>query len=232
MTELAAIIDRQLGNDQTDQVTEARAALLKTVNADSLGAMIGAALEHRRQGRLDRAIGLITQANRQQLDAIEDVQQMVNDLSGKPNPPVVFAKYRQIQPFEMGIEHGDDVLSLLAGAEAMVTGSASDLRARLHQLEDDKRAEAERLEFFERRYADGSEDATIEEARAALQALGEELIALKASLLSPVLSKVAEFLPATKQTVAGTRHHLSRSLYLLIASPTRTRHARDVDVDA
>lgn len=234
MTELPAMIDHHLGNagGQADRTAEARTALLKAVNGDSLGTMISAALELRRQGRIDRAIALLTRANRQQLDAIEDIQRTVNELSNNPNPTVVFAKYRQFQPFEMGMENADDVLSLIDAAEAKADGSATGLRTRLHELEHDKQAETERLEFFERRFADGSEAETIEQARTAIQAMDEAIAALKASLLSAVMSAVTDFLAATKQPAASTRHDLSRWLYVLVTSPTRTRHATDVDVDA
>ena len=41
------------------------------------------------------------------LDAIEGLQCAFNTIRGAPDRPVVLAKFRQFQPFEMGIENGE-----------------------------------------------------------------------------------------------------------------------------
>lgn len=210
------------------------ASLLAVVEGDSLDTKISEALSLRQQGQLNRAIVLITEANRKQLDAIEGIQRIMDSLLNRPHSEVVFAKYRQFPPFKMGIEGADDVLKLLASLDVDLAIDHGSTSKKLHTLEGEKKAETERLAFFEQRFADGSEAETINAAHAAIQMMTADIAAVKRELVQAVVTTVHAYLPAMGIPEANfsARCELSKWLYVLATSPTKTRHAEDVSVEA
>lgn len=206
--------------------------LLTTLESESLHAPVQTALDLKQQGRIDQSIGLITKANRRQLDAIEGLQSAFNAIRGAPDRAVVLAKFRQFQPFEMGIENGDAVLDLL-GAFNRADPDGATRRARLGALEAQRRAEAERLAFFESRFTDGSQDDSIAESAALLGSIDEELSRLRHEILDAVLATVAAALDAHPDLPEkdGAILRLSKWLYVLVTSPTATRPADAVRTD-
>lgn len=214
--------------------TNAKEALVKVVQDDGLGALTRSALQFRKEGRIDRSIQLITKANRFQLDAIEAIQQTFDELAARPTSKVVFAKYRQLYPFEMGIENGGDVLQLLCEFKAEFGADHSEQIERLHQLESEKASEEERLDFFESRYSDGSEKSNIDAARAAVQLLTKNIDEIKLRTLSVVLAAVDRVVASPGRTDIDlvAKCELSKWLFVLATSPTQTRHAKYVKTEA
>ena len=209
------------------------AKLVAVVESDTLNTTVLSALNLRKQGRIDRSIQLITQANKAQLDAIEATQGIVDSLRGRPRKQVIFSKYRQFPPFEMGIEEADDVLRLIASMTDNDTADAEARRERLHELEEHRNAELARLEFFEQRFGDGSEDKTIDEARTAIAEVSASLLSAKHEILSTALSTTRSLMALTagQASASPASYELSRCLYVLATSPIRTRHAEDVETE-
>ncbi|MCP4318352.1 MAG: hypothetical protein GY789_20630 [Hyphomicrobiales bacterium] len=224
MTEGAAP-DGELARLENELVTD--------VEGDTLNTMVLSALNFRRLGRIDQSIQLITRANKMQLDAIEALQGIMDTLHGRPKQQVVFSKYRQFSPFEMGIEEADDVLRLIASMEDGCAGDAKAQRERLHELEAHRNAELERLNFFEQRFGDGSEDDTIEESRTKLEDLSIHLLGAKHKVLNVALSTTQSFLVliGEQANISPAHYEVPRCLYILATSPTRTRHADDVQTE-
>ena len=218
------------GDVQWDTATPLERDLLATVRSETLNTLVQSALDLRNQGRIDQSIPLLTKANRQQLDAIEAIQGAFDALRGQGGMAVVFAKYRQFHPFEMGIENGGDVLALLEDFAHRGAAESDERRARLHELETQRRDECERLEFFERRFGDGSEDDAIAEMRAAIEVMDQELHSVKYRILEDVLYSVDALLREIADQAERDRLILSLSkwLYVLVTSPTATRLADDV----
>lgn len=220
------------GAEPQNDLSDAERRLSKTIEEDGLSIVITSALTLRRQGRIDQSIPLITQANRVQLDAIEGIQASVDTLLNKDPRPIVFAKYRQYLPFEMGIENGDDVVDLVARIDANLASETTGVVERLHSLEKSRCLEAERLTFFETRFENGGEDETIKEAREALHSISNALEKTKVKILDAVMSVVVQFISSidVRGDMRRVKYDLSKWLYVLITSPTKTCCAKHVQV--
>ncbi len=229
------IIRAQLTDDATpaDAFAGLETMLVDAVENDTLNTLVISAVRYRSQGRIDQSIQLITQANRAQLDAIEALQGILDTLNGRPKQQVVFSRYRQFIPFEMGVEEADDALGLIGSLrDERAPGTRAQCK-RLHELEAARNDEVDRLEFFEQRFVDGSQSETIEEARTNLGALNIDLLHAKHEVLNDTLTAVQSFLIETGGQVNNLAvcYELSRWLYVLATSPTRTRHADDVQTE-
>ena len=133
----------------------------------------------------------------------------------------------------MGIEDADDVLKLIASMKDFGAADAEAKCERLHELEAHRNAETERLEFFEKRLNDGSENETIDEARAMLRKLNVDLLGAKHEILNVAFSTTQTFLDSTSEqaNISAASYELPRCLYVLATSPTRTRHADNVQTE-
>lgn len=237
MYEIVEILDKHFPDHENGadlSASEAKAALVKVLQDDGLSALIRSALQFRKEGRIDQSIQLMTKANRFQLDAIEAIQLIFDQLAARPKNKVIFAKYRQFYPFEMGIENGDDVLLLLTEFKAEFGADYSEQIERLYQVEAEKVSEEERLDFFERRFPDGSEKVTIDEAQTAVQSLTKHITEIKLRTLFGVISAVDRVVASLGQTDVDIvmKYDLSKWLFVLATSPTRTRHAKYVKTEA
>ena len=217
-----------------DRTSKLAAGVVSVVEGDSLNVAVQKARDLRQQGRIDLSIGMLTKANRTQLDAIEGIQRAIDQVLGRPARKVILAKYRQFHPYEMGIENGDDVLALLDEFAVQHAGDFEADRARLHQLEMSRQSENERLAFFESRYEDGSEDLAIAEMRQAIESIDEDLLSLKHRILDAVLSTTTRFLSKHAGSADGSEHALTvaKWVFVLATSPILTRHADAVRTEA
>ena len=236
MLTVTDLVRRYLAGDRetSDALASLERDLLATVEAQSLCMTINSALDLRKTGRIDQSIALITRANRNQLDAVEGIQKSIDSVRAQREHIVIFAKYRQFYPFEIGIENGDDVLALLSDFTCRSAPETDERRAKLHELEGKKHAEDERLAFFEQRFDDGSEDGTITESRQIIQAIDDELSPLKQQILEDVLSTVEAFLSKCSDLKEKDKLtvKLSKWLFILVTSPTATRHADSVRTES
>ena len=202
------------------------------VTKRSLGAMVDTALASRKEGRLADAISLITRANRTQLDAIENIMQVLDTVRERPKSEVIFAKYRQIFPFEMGVENADDVLDLVSTTQRHISSSNTEIVERLHSLEAAQSEGTEALTFFCTRFRDGGAEAEIEEAEAKLRSIESDLGGTVGEILRAVMSAVVALLgdQDSGKGISPAHYHLSGWLYQIITSQTLTKAARDVEV--
>lgn len=204
--------------------------LLTAIEAGSLNVKIRAAFKSKKEGRIDQSIVLITQANREQLDAVKAIEKMLARIQGRPEQEIIFSKFRQTFPFEMDIENGDYVVALINDFSSRTGDEGDAQRARLHALEDTRSEQIERLEFFETRFTDGTEDGTIEEIGFLIREIDDELSALRVQLLAGVLVNVKTML--ARQSADGLSTDgdqliaLSKWLFTLVASPTATKSAK------
>lgn len=235
MSKLLKLIHSRLndGSDATSSLVDLEQNLATLVERDSLSVSINSALNLRKQGRIDQSIALITKVNRAQLDAIIFIQKTVDKLLSRQHSGVVFAKFRQIFPFEMGIEDGDDAVRLVAFFHTTSNHSGEILCKTLNVLETDIAVETERLEFYQRRFQDGTEDVTIKKAQKAIEIHTNELTVVRLQILESVISTVDEYLVSigADDTPLKARFDLSKWLYSLVTSTTKTIHAQDVVLD-
>ncbi len=215
------------------ELKESEERLVAVVERNSLGALIASAIISKNHGRMDDAISQITKANRLQLDAIEGTTKALDEVFDRPTNEVIFARYRQIPPSEMGVEGAGDVLDLIRIFHEEVLLADKPHVERLHELETAQTEEVEALTFFRKRFSDGSAETEIKEAESKLISIAEELERSKNTILSAVFSTISVFLsehhvskirPSTHYKVAGW-------LYQIVTSTTLTKPASDVAVD-
>lgn len=221
------------GDPPPAELAQSESELFAVVTRDSIGALIAAALASRKQGRMSDAISQITRANRAQLDAIESIMRTLDRVFERPRNEVIFAKYRQTYPFEMGIENADDVIELIQAFYRVLPPDDFSKIERLHELEAVRAEEAEALEFFESRFRNGGAEAEIEEAQGKLLSIFIELEEIKSAILGAAISAVFDLLNrhGIGTAASSTEYEISGWLYQIMTSKTLTKAAKNVEVD-
>lgn len=221
------------GDPPLAELMQPESELVAVVARDSLGALIASALASRKQGRIDDAISQITRANRAQLNAINGIMRTLDGVFERPRNEVIFAKYRQTFPFEMGIENADDVIDLVQAFHRYVPSDDFSITERLHSLEAAQSEETEALEFFGSRFLDGSAETEIVEAQDKLKSIKHELEKTKTAILCVVISVVATSLNrhGSGRMASSAEYEISGWLYQIVTSKTLTKAAKNVDVD-
>lgn len=221
------------GDRPLAELVQPESELVAVAARDSLGALIASALASRKQGRMNDAISQITRANRAQLDAIEGIMRTLDGVYERPKNEVVFAKYRQTFPFEMGIENADDVIDLVHAYHQDLSPDDFSKTEILHELEAARSEEAEALEFFGNRFRDGGAEAEIEEAQDKLKSINNELEKTKTAILGGVISVVSTLLNKHRsgRMASSAEYEISGWLYQIVTSKTLTKAAKNVEVD-
>ncbi len=146
---------------------------------------------------------------------------------------MVFARYRQIAPFEMGVDGAEDVIDLVQRFQLAMPVTAHSKVETLHALEAAQAEAAGALTFFRDRFPDGGAAAEINEAETRLASLAEDLNQTRTAILAAVLSTVDAFLSdhAPSKTSPAVHCEIAGGLYQIVTSTTRTKPARDVQVE-
>jgi len=118
----------------SEQLSEIQ-SFCEKIEKPSLNLKVHEALTFKKQGHFDKAMLNITEANRDQVIAIRKIQSLMGQVRGKRYPEVVFEKFRQFEPFEIGIADADAVLSILAGLGDEDNPQLKENRLKLHDYE-------------------------------------------------------------------------------------------------
>lgn len=207
--------------------------LAAIVERDSLGALIASALASRQHGQMSDAILKITKSNRAQLDAIEGIMRALDDAFERRGNEVVFSKFRQIFPFEMGVENADDVIEMVRAFHQETDPDDVSQIVRLHELETKKLETTEALDFYRSRFQAGGAEAEIEDAESELKSVSKALENTKTAILNRVISIVSLLMGkrTTARPVSPRDYQISGWLYQIVTSTTLTKAATDVRVD-
>ncbi|MEX3007840.1 hypothetical protein [Hoeflea sp. TYP-13] len=234
MSPLIETIRRVIGDGDLPAIELAQfeSELVAVTTRDSLGALIASALAFRKQGRMGDAISQITRANRAQLDAIEGIMHKLDGVLERPKSEVVFAKYRQVFPFEMGVENADDVLDLVRVFYRDTPSDISSKIGQLHSLEAAWTEETTALEFFKDRFQNGGAEAEIEQAQGKLDSIAEELEDVRSAIVGAVTSVVVSELDRHEigAKEPSAIYEISGWLYQIVTSPTLTKPAKKVEI--
>ncbi|WP_120634212.1 hypothetical protein [Ruegeria sp. EL01] len=235
MSSLIETIRKEIADEDLSPVKLAQfeRELVAVATRDSLGAQIESAINARKQGRMNDAISQITRANRTQLDAIERIMDKLDKLFERPPSKVMFARYRQTIPFEMGVENAADVIDLVQAVHQHGLFEITSNIEKLHCLEVARAEEAEALEFFENRFRSGGAELEIVQAQEVIGSITEELIDVKSAILGAVIPVVIAMLTehGIRRNKSPAIYEISGWLYQIITSKTRTKPAESVKVD-
>ena len=146
---------------------------LKVINNETLGRKVSIALNQRQQGNFDKAMLNITEANRDQVLAVREIQSILDELTGRSKSEVVFEKYRQILPFQIGITNGEQVLNLLNEFESVFDGRLSRTIGELHNNEKEVCSQIEEFTFFSKRMKGKISENELEEMQKSVLNLSE-----------------------------------------------------------
>lgn len=120
---------------------------LETINNDTLGRKVVIALNQRKQGHFDKAVLNISEANRDQVLAIREIQAILDKLAGRSKTEIILEKFRQTYPFQIGLTNGEEILGLLAEITAQYGNRISNIINELCNNEDQLNSLNEEIVF-------------------------------------------------------------------------------------
>ncbi len=219
--------------DANDEIESAVQKFCELIEASSLNVKVNDAVVLRKQGHFNKAKLNISEANRDQVISIRKIQRILDEVNGTNFKEVVFSKYRQFFPLEIGIENGDEVIKILDEKLAGDDVKILEIKGTIHSYELQKEAESERLSFFERRFGNGNEADEINEMRENLKSINEKVTKLKGTILSKIFKIVNEVLTEKTDVVDKNQKflELSWNIFFVFLSPIATRYANLVEVE-
>lgn len=203
----------------------------ETIEKDSLNVKIHEALALRSQGHFDRAMLNIAEANRDQVTAIREIQKLLGQARDEEYAEVVFEKFRQFEPFEIGISNADAMLTILVELDGGEDPRLKEITLELHDCELRKKDEEGYLSFLEERLDDGSGSEEAVEAKENILSLTRNLMEHRVRILEKIL---VALVVALKKMPSGFERDrilldLSRNIFLVVTSPILTKPATHVD---
>ena len=203
------------------------------IDKDSLNLKVHGALASKNRGHFDEAMLDIAEANRDQVTAIRNIQKLMGQARGERFPEVVFEKFRQFEPFEIGISDADDVLSILADLDDGNDPQLKENRLELHDCELRRKDEVDYLSFLEDRLDEGGASEEGIKARASLVSLAQALMKLRGQILKKIFVVVGKALNEMPSGIERDRIFLklSQNAFLIVTSPILTKPARQVETE-
>lgn len=202
-------------------------SFLAAVNSETLGRKVYAAIDQKEKGHFDKAMRSISEANRDQVLAIREIQEILDKMIGGEKTEVVFEKFRQTFPFQIGLANGEMVLEWLSQISGLFPESLSRVQIELHANEDKLNAFMAELSFFEDRMKNRVPESEINELKANIAALVGEILALK----KKIIERLSDFVGEKRSSSAlNDNLRLIKNFYLIITSSIETVDARFVEV--
>jgi len=209
-------------NNETFQV------LLDVAQAETLGKKVAIALNQKSQGHFDKAMLNISEANREQVLSIREIQAIIDRVKGNHKTEVVFEKYKQHYPFQIGVKHGEDVLNLLSLIKGEGDLEIEAIVADLHKNEEMNTPIIEELLFFETKMKGRISEDEISELKTKAQNINNRIFEIKSSLIDSI-SRVVQ--REYHQLADVHKLILVKNIYLILSSSIQTLDAKFVEVD-
>lgn len=173
----------------------------------------------------------ISEVNRDQITSIRSIQSILAKITGEPYSEAVFEKFRQFEPFELGVSKADPVLILLSKLDHNTNPDFRNLRSRLRETELQHEDQTQYLSFLKRKYGEETHGAEIEETTINIGLSDDALLKLRLSIIERVISVIDEIVKNLPSGLDKDRTllKLCRNIYLIITSPVLTRNAMDVE---
>ena len=215
-------------NGTTELNNELFQILLDVVQAETLGKKVAIALNQRSQGHFDKAMLNISEANRDQVLSIREIQAIIDRAKGKLKTEVVFEKYRQFYPFQIGLTHGDDVLALLNLIKSKCEFDLEEVVADLHNNEEMITPLIEELNFYETKMKGRISEDDINKLKKKVGKIEERIFDKKTSIIDSISYVVRGEFP---QIEDAHKLALVKNIFLILSSSIQTMDAKFVEVD-
>lgn len=200
---------------------------LHNVNNETLGRKVYEAIDQKEKGHFDKAMLSISEANRDQVLAIREIQVILDNLNGREKTEVIFEKYRQTLPFQIGLANGEEVLEWLFEINGLFPESLSRVKIELHANEDKLSAFREELSFLEDRMQGRIPESEIKDLKEHIAELVEEISEIKKKIVARLNAFVAR---KGSSTTPSDNLRLINNFFLIITSSIETLDARYVEV--
>ena len=215
-------------NGLTGLIGEPFQNLLDVVQAETLGKKVAAALNQRSQGHFDKAMLNISEANRDQVLSIREIQAIIEKANGNLKTEVVFEKYRQFYPFQIGLTHGEDVLELLSLIKYECDFDLEESVADLHNDEEMLNSISEEFNFYETRMKGRISEDEINELKKKVNNINRKIFESKTSIIDIICGVVQGKFP---QIADAHKIILVKNIYLILTSSIQTLDAKFVEVE-
>ena len=215
-------------NGVTEFNNEIFQVLLDIVQAETLGKKVAIALNQKSQGHFEKAMLNISETNRDQVLSIREIQAIIDQVKGNHKTEVVFEKYKQLYPFQIGLKHGEDVLNLLSLIKGEGDLEFEAIVADLHKNEEMKTPIIEELLFFETKMKGRISEDEISELKTKAHNINNRIFEIKSSLIDSI-SRVVQ--REYHQLADVHKLILVKNIYLILSSSIQTLDAKFVEVD-
>lgn len=200
---------------------------LKVINGETLGKKVTIAIRLKKQGHFNKAVLYITEANRDQVLAIREVQSILDKLKNRKKTEIVFENFRQSLPLQIGLSDGKDVLELLNKIENTCEGALPEKISELHQAEEALDLMHEELIFLQERMQGRISAEELNDSKEKVTKLAEKVYRAK----KLIADNLIEFVTEKYNTLAvDDRLSLISNLYRVITSSIETKDSKLVNV--
>ena len=157
------------------------------LNLPSLNLKVENAKELSSQGDFNKAMLNISESNRDQVISIRKIQKVIDEINKKGSVEVVFKKYRQFFPLEIGIENGNEVLKIINEDFKNLNSKFEKLKLKLHQLEVEDQNEKEKLDIYKRNFPQRIREEEEKEVESKLTLIKEKVKNIKLIIIQQIL---------------------------------------------
>ncbi|MCK5467882.1 MAG: hypothetical protein KAI99_05230 [Cyclobacteriaceae bacterium] len=202
--------------------------LIEIIREDTLGYKVTTALNQRKQGHFDKVMLNISEVNRDQVLSIRAIQSIIDKIKGTSKTEVIFGKFRQFYPLQIGLKNGKDVLELLSLIRLKCGFSLEEFVADLHKNEGMFDSLQQELNFYETRMKGRTSENEINELKNNIENTTERIFEIKTSIVDCICGVVQ----ANHSQISVTdRISLVKNIYLILSSSIQTLDAEFVEVE-
>ena len=200
---------------------------LKVINNQTLAKKISNALNLKKQGHFNKAVLYVTEANRDQVLAIREIQNILDKLEVSTKTEIILEKFRQTLPLQIGLTNGEEVLDLLNQIKAGYNGEFQNIISEFHYNEEELYGLTEELTFFQERMKDRISEKEINEIKEKVLVSSNKIVSTKKIILDNLIRFVIEKI---NSITIDDRLKLIKNFYLIITSSIETIDAKMVEV--
>ena len=202
--------------------------LIEVVRENTIGYKVATALNQRKQGQFDKSMLNISEVNRDQVLSIRAIQSIIDKICGTSKTEVIFKKFRQFYPFQIGLKNGKDVLELLSLIRHKCGFSLEEFVADLHKNEEMFDSLQQELNFYETRMKGRTSEDEINELKKSIQNTTEKIFQIKTSIVDCICGVVQ-----TNHSKISITDKISlvKNIYLILSSSIETLDAKFVEVE-
>ena len=213
----------QISNCENSVISD----FLKVINSETIGRKVSIALDQKKQGHFNKAMLNITEANRDQVIAIREIQNILDKLDNRDKTEIILEKFRQVFPFQIGITNGDEALNLLDQIKSVFTENLSDIISELYNYENELSLLTEEINFFQERMPGRISDNELDLMKEKLSGITDKIFSIKSTILDNLISFISEEHNAIS---LDDKFKLVKNIYIILTSSIETLDAKFVEV--